>query len=127
MIKNFTVDQENAVICDGVLFDLHNCYDIESIKLTSDTLSIHFDPHELHGAGNPRLTMTRHGLECYTFMNEQSIASVEYLDRIGYAAPDQSDLCSLLSESQSDTTSHLVLDFDICTIRFYGEKCVISI
>lgn len=126
MRKNFTVNQENAVLCDGVLFDLHNHYAVDSITLTGKSLRITFAPDHTHGAGLPPVAILCPSIQHYEVTSEGELASAEHLDRIGYAAPGQIDLDTLLSESQSDPACHLVLDFVVCAIRFHGDDCTFA-
>lgn len=120
MLKNFTIEQECGVLCEGVWYDLHNCYNVDRVAQSGPEFIITFSPDPIHGNGKPRLCLRCTSVDRLWLSSEAALETVDCLDRIGYAAADQKALDNLLTEEQADPSCHLVLEFKNYTIRVKG-------
>ena len=123
MNKNFHVGQSNELVKDGCVYDLHNCFDFESITILGDRrLLISFKPNLVYGVEQSRIVIEVHDLD-YLEASPQFGTEVVYdLDEIGYKSPQDRDDLWLLNEAQSSEDAHLFFRFiEGHFIRFHGS------
>ncbi len=125
MKKNFQLGQSNEIIKDGIIFDLHNCYDFKKITLqgAERSLKIFFQPsHSYRDKIHPVYFF-------FSFLNYLEFSpgfgtrSISNIDEIGYKTSGDQDDEWLLSEEQSTLEDHLFFRLSkIDFIRVHSHK-----
>ena len=108
MERNFSVDQNNGVIHEGVLFDLHNDYDFDKICIQPGrSVIMSFDPVVKFDMEGRLLSMVFFDVDYCELSDGLATRHVRLIDEIGFVGPDQKDDSWLYCEDQSESSYHL--------------------
>jgi hypothetical protein len=112
MEMDFALDQGNAVIRNGLLYDLHNFYDFAGAAIDGKKLvTMSFVPNRVHGSGAVPLTIEFSEIDVFELSPGFAVEDVTDIDEMGFKNPNDQDLDWLLDQRQATPTDHLVFRF----------------
>ncbi len=126
MRKEFIVDQSNALIKDGKIFDLHNSYEFTGIVLKGQErlLKILFKPTIEQGGERKPISIIFEFIDFLELSPNFGTRIISGLDEIGYKSPTDRDDEWLLDEQQSTPDDHLFFRMDNDDyIRVHCQHC----
>lgn len=116
MKRNFIIGQSNELICNGRIYDLHNCFEFVSLSISVEcTLKVVFEPKASHGAAYGRTHIEVRGVDYLEMSLNGGDKSIEGIDELGYKARGDRDDEWLMTESQASEDADLF-------IRFFGGR-----
>lgn len=114
MQKSYVVDQNNALVQNGVIYDLHNTYDL--IGLFVDTpacnLTIFLKPTPKYGIGLKALALKFQDLDYFEFGPLVGNGKIAGIEEIGYKSPSDRDDEWLMTEAQANNNDHIFFRLD---------------
>ena len=127
MEKNFSLGQSNELLKDGKIYDLHNCFDLETFVLRASDAELVFRPNPTHGRGLPIIKLDVQNVDYLEVSPNFHTANVTDVDEVGYKPRDDRDDSWLLTEEQSQGVGDLFFRFHGGHfIRFHGSRIFLT-
>jgi hypothetical protein len=77
--------RRNELVRDGIIYDLHNCYDFEGIAIaTTRRVQLWFTPSLEHGKGLASIALDMEDVDFLELSRGVALGVVKDLDEIGY-------------------------------------------
>lgn len=122
MEKDFKLGQSNELIKGDQIYDIHNCFDFESLVLRENDAEIVFRPNPEYGQGSPGIKLDIRNVDYLELSPGFRAAEVTDIDEMGYRQREDRDDRWLQTESQSKGEGDLFFRFQGGHfLRFHGS------
>ena len=109
MKKNFTIDKNVAIQQNDGYYDLHNCYEFESLSIVEEgqKLKLAFKPHKTYGEGLPKVILAFSQVDFLLLSSLCGTTKTAGLDEIGYKNYDDFNDSYIHEEKFYNEKSHI--------------------
>lgn len=129
MVRNFKIHNSIAIQSNSSYFDLHNCYDLESIRLlicNESSLEMNFeitDGHWVPTNSQKRIQIVFQKIKNLEFSQLLLRDFSPNIEEIGFKEANDHDYDWLLTEEQPDNDCHIFFRFENEEyLRLYCEQ-----
>lgn len=129
MKKNFKVDQGNAIICEGQIYDLHNFYNFQGFNfdVAGKIFYLHFTPTSQSQELKEGVSIKFVNVDALELSGNFVAHINHYLYEIGYKSPYDRDHDWIGDEESFSAQDHMFFRFESDEyIRVHGSHAIVE-